>query len=90
MMFQILTTCKGGGYIYCRTDPPHPKQNAKGLYPLHRVIAENKIGRLLLPGEIAHHKDHNKHNNDEDNIEIMLNPDHSKHHRPPLPLIIVK
>lgn len=32
-MFQILSTCKGGGYLYARTLPLHPRANAKGLYP---------------------------------------------------------
>lgn len=78
--FVILSTCKGGGYQYARTDPPHPRANAKGLYPLHRVIAENKLGRLLKPDEIAHHADHDKSNDDPANIEVMKVAEHSAHH----------
>lgn len=37
----------------------------------HRVIAERKLGRALLPGEIVHHKDENKRNNDPENLEVL-------------------
>lgn len=80
--FRILSVCKGGGYQYCRTDPPHPKRNAKGLYPLHRVLAENKIGRLLKSDEQVHHIDGDKSNNNPDNLEVMTASEHSRHHVP--------
>lgn len=56
---------------------------------MHRVVAEQKIGRLLEPGEIAHHTDLNKRNNDPENLEILPSrADHSRLHslgtkRPP-------
>ena len=37
----------------------------------HRVIAERKIGRKLRRGEIVHHKDHDKRNNDPKNLEVL-------------------
>lgn len=86
-MYKILSTCKGGGYVYCRTDPPHPKRNAKGLYPLHRVILANKLGRDLLTDEIAHHKDGNKYNNDSENIILITRSYHSKIHSKKIKLI---
>jgi len=46
----------------------------------HRVIAETMIGRALLPNEHVHHKDHNKHNNSPDNLEVMDSKDHAKLH----------
>ena len=79
-MFKIISTCKGGGYHYCRTDPPHPKANNKGLYPLHRVVAENTLGRLLKPDEIVHHRDGNKGNDDPSNLEVIINAEHSRQH----------
>jgi hypothetical protein len=36
----------------------------------HRIVAEEKIGRKLLPGEQVHHIDQNKGNNDPDNLEV--------------------
>lgn len=79
-MYKITSICKGGGYMYCRTNPLHPKANSKGLYPLHRVLAENKIGRCLLPNEIVHHKDEDKTNNKEENLEVLTNEEHSRLH----------
>lgn len=37
----------------------------------HRVVAEQKIGRPLRPGEIVHHKDGNKRNNAAENLEVL-------------------
>ncbi len=37
----------------------------------HRVVAEQLLGRALLPGEVVHHKDHNKRNNDPSNLEVL-------------------
>jgi hypothetical protein len=79
--FQILSICKGGGYTYCRTNPPHPKANQAGLYPLHRVVCENKLGRFLHKGEVVHHIDENKQNNHPDNLTAMTNAEHSFHHQ---------
>lgn len=80
-MFAIISVCKGGGYRYCRTDPPHPHRNARGLYPLHRVLVENRIGRLLEPGEHVHHKDHDRTNDDVGNLELTTHSAHARHHK---------
>ncbi len=37
----------------------------------HRVIAEEKIGRPLQPGEVVHHLDGNKKNNDPSNLVVL-------------------
>ncbi len=66
--------------MYCRTDPPHPKRNSNNLYPLHRVVLENRLGRLLTSNEIAHHRDENKNNNNPENLEVKTWSTHSKHH----------
>jgi DNA-directed RNA polymerase subunit M/transcription elongation factor TFIIS len=71
--------------MYCRTYPKHPKANAKGLYPLHRVLAENKIGRLLENDEEVHHKNEDKTDNHPDNLEVLKKPDHARKHVKPAP-----
>lgn len=70
--------------MYCRTNPLHPKRNAKGLYPLHRIILENKLGRLLKDKEEAHHVDEDKTNNEPDNIELKTKSQHAKLHNQPV------
>lgn len=79
-MFRIVSRCKGGGYVYCRTCPPHPKANKSGLYHEHRVVMENILGRLLLPGEVVHHKDRDGHNNEPGNLELMTSGTHAALH----------
>jgi hypothetical protein len=80
-LFDIVSICNGGGYRYCRTSPLHPKSNSKGLYPLHRVLMENKIGRLLEDGEVVHHVDGDKSNDDLKNLVLLTNYDHTRLHR---------
>ena len=41
--------------------------------PLHRWIAEKKLGRLLKNGEVVHHKDRNKLNNSPQNLQVFHN-----------------
>lgn len=56
-----LALNKGEGKAYKKIHGRH----------VHRVVAEEKIGRPLLPGEVVHHKDENRLNNDPDNLEVL-------------------
>lgn len=46
----------------------------------HRIVMEKKLGRKLNRGEIVHHKDGNKHNNDPENLQVMTQSEHIKLH----------
>ena len=47
----------------------------------HRTIAEQKIGRSLLPGEIVHHRDTDRHNNSAENLMVFKNQrEHIEYH----------
>ena len=46
----------------------------------HRVVMETILGRPLKPGEVVHHKDGNKRNNEPENLEAMSRADHIREH----------
>lgn len=47
----------------------------------HRIVAEEKLGRPLKKGEIVHHIDEDKRNNDPDNIIVFSSQaEHARHH----------
>lgn len=47
----------------------------------HRVMAEQMLGRALLPGEVVHHIDGNKQNNDPENLYVFASQaEHAKWH----------
>jgi HNH endonuclease len=65
------------GYVLIRL-PNHPLADVRGYVYEHRVVAEKKIGRSLLPSEQVHHRDENKQNNDPSNLEVVQD---GHHHR---------
>ena len=51
------------------------KKNGKRI---HRVIAEEILGRKLLSNEIVHHIDCNSQNNDTSNLQVMTQSEHCR------------
>ena len=49
----------------------------------HRLIAEQMLGRPLRLGEIVHHIDGNKQNNDPSNLQVMTQDHHLREHLAP-------
>lgn len=47
---------------------------------LHRYLMEIKLGRPLLSTEIVHHKNHDKLDNNIDNLEIVTRAEHNRIH----------
>lgn len=65
-----------GGYQLLKT-PTHPLATASGYVREHRLVMEQKIGRLLTPDEVVHHKDDDPSNNSPLNLELYeSNADH--------------
>ena len=59
----------------------HQRANPAGAVYTHMLVAEQKLGRSLLPEEVVHHKDLNKLNNNPNNLMIFAsNGDHSRFH----------
>jgi len=46
----------------------------------HRYLMEKKLGRLLRPGEVVHHRDENKLNNADNNLQLKSRGQHSSDH----------
>lgn len=58
------------GYVLV-WQPEHPEANRHGCVREHRLVMERKLGRPLHPGEVVHHLDGNKANNDPSNLEVF-------------------
>ena len=68
------------GYIYLYM-PEQPNAIKKGRYIAeNRYNLEQKIGRLLKRYEVAHHINGNKRDNRLENLEVLTNSEHNKHH----------
>lgn len=63
-------------FLYC---PDHPtvQGKRKKYVQEHRLVMEEHLGRLLLPGEVIHHRNGNKQDNRLENLELFEN--HSRH-----------
>ena len=61
----------GEGKTYTKTFSRHT----------HRIVAEEMLGRLLKPGEVVHHEDENKRNNDPSNLRVFPSQaEHARYH----------
>lgn len=68
------------GY-YCIYMPEHPRAFQNGTVYEHILVAEEKLGRALNVDEVVHHIDHNRKNNDDDNLIVFrTSADHAKYH----------
>lgn len=60
--------------------PYRKMRKGEKVVAVHRVVAEEALGRPLAEREVVHHQDHNKANNSPSNFKIMNNSEHSRHH----------
>lgn len=51
--------------------PSHPNAQDNGTIGVHILVAEKLLGRYLTNGEVVHHIDFNKRNNDPNNIMVF-------------------
>jgi hypothetical protein len=72
-------TVTPNGYVLVK-QPTHPHADVRGYVYEHRLVAESKLGRYLLPTEQVHHIDGNKSNNDPRNLEVTSSIEHRRKH----------
>jgi hypothetical protein len=59
----------------------YPRKTINGRYVrLHQAVAEERLGRPLLPHEIVHHLDEDKHNWDRRNLVVLSRSAHARLH----------
>ena len=78
-MWNIEKLVSKGDYTYAVVRD-HPNRTKLDYVFEHRVLMENKLGRLLLSTEIVHHIDGNKKNNSIENLEVMASKEHNRQH----------
>ena len=59
------------GYVLIRVGKDHHLADCRGYAYEHRLVAERLLGRRLRRGELVHHLDENKANNDDSNIVVL-------------------
>ena len=60
--------------------PGHPKANNRGYVLRSRYNMEQYLGRYLDTEELVHYCDHDKFNDDIENLDLILKAYHSRHH----------
>lgn len=69
------------GYWYV-WKPEHPMASKLGYVKRANLVMEEKIGRFMVPGEVAHHENEQKDDDSPDNLRLMLTGDHLRLHHP--------
>lgn len=74
----VITNRWGYVLVY---KPNHPYHNYKKTHVFeHRLVVEQKIGRVLTKDEVVHHINHNKKDNRPENLKILSKTEHHKEH----------
>ena len=69
------------GYVLIKVGTNHHLADVRGYAYEHRLVAEQMLGRRLLPGEIAHHKNGITTDNRQKNIKVVTRAAHGVEHR---------
>jgi len=73
---------KNGPYILIVAPENYPGKKFRGRYAYeHSIVYWQHHNRITLPGEVIHHKNHDKHDNRIENLELISNSKHSADHQ---------
>ena len=75
------------GYILVKF-PHHPRAWKTGWMYLHRLVAENFLGRFLRDDELVHHRNRVRTDNRQENLEILTASGHAAHHARRVPKML--
>lgn len=69
------------GYVIIRVGVGQPMADVRGYAYEHRIVASEKIGRLLARKDHVHHINGVKSDNRPENLEVVSSQEHRKRHR---------
>lgn len=69
------------GYVLIKVDRSHPLSDSRGYVYEHRLVASEKIGRLVTSLEHVHHINGDKTDNRPENLEVLTVAEHRFLHR---------
>ena len=69
------------GYVLIRVERSHPLSDSRGYAYEHRLVASEKIGRLITSLEHVHHINGDKTDNRPENLEVLTIAEHRLAHR---------
>lgn len=68
------------GYVRLYGMHWHPRANKAGQVYEHIVVMERVLGRPITASEHVHHKNHVRHDNRTENLEVLPATEHYEHH----------